>query len=450
MPLSTDAVLALAPDASSAKAARGLLAPAQWPTLGASDAALWGECQGSGAKPYQTQVDLAGPAFRCTCPSRKFPCKHGLALMLLHAEQGGRFAAGPPPAWVSEWLASRTEKEKKREEKAAEQAAPASPADALAAAEKDAKREAQRWRRIEQAAAELQRWLCDLLDRGLSTLQAGRTADFETMAARLVDGQAPGLAQRVRDAAALVGTSPDWPQRLLREFGLLQLALEGISRRATLDAAQVADLRIAAGWPIDKAELAASAQPLADTWFVLGQAIEERDDRLTERRVWLHGAASGRRALLLDHAFGGRGFERVFVTGSLFEAPLLFYPGASPLRASVVAAGEMVAAAVPPPALAAQEWHAAAQRNAANPWAPLQPLLLPQLVVAARDDQLHALCDGREFALQLGSDERWGLLAAGGGHPLTLAAEWDGHVLQPLTAWRADEVGGAAWQRGWQ
>jgi hypothetical protein len=100
--------------------------------------------------------------------------------------------------------------------------------------------------------------------------------------------------------------------------------------------------------------------------------------------------------------------------------------------------------------LAAQEWHAAAQRNAANPWAPLQPLLLPQLVVAARDDQLHALCDGREFALQLGSDERWGLLAAGGGHPLTLAAEWDGHVLQPLTAWRADEVGGAAWQRGWQ
>jgi uncharacterized Zn finger protein len=25
-------------------------------------------------------VDLSGPAFRCTCPSRKFPCKHGLAL----------------------------------------------------------------------------------------------------------------------------------------------------------------------------------------------------------------------------------------------------------------------------------------------------------------------------------------------------------------------------------
>ena len=115
MSLTMEAVLALAPDASSAKAAQGLQNPSQWPTLGASGVAVWGECQGSGSKPYQTQVDLAGPAFRCSCPSRKFPCKHGLALLMLQVQQPARFTATETPPWVAEWLASRAEKAQKQE-----------------------------------------------------------------------------------------------------------------------------------------------------------------------------------------------------------------------------------------------------------------------------------------------------------------------------------------------
>ncbi len=34
------------------------------------EAAVCGLCQGSGKNPYQTQIDLIGPAFRCSCPSR--------------------------------------------------------------------------------------------------------------------------------------------------------------------------------------------------------------------------------------------------------------------------------------------------------------------------------------------------------------------------------------------
>ena len=82
MQFSAESVLALAPDAASAKAANGLTKPGQWPLLGANAAALWGKCQGSST--YQTQVDLAGPSFRCSCPSRQFPCKHGLALLPSH------------------------------------------------------------------------------------------------------------------------------------------------------------------------------------------------------------------------------------------------------------------------------------------------------------------------------------------------------------------------------
>ena len=89
MQISAESVLALAPDAASAKAANGLTKPGQWPLLGANEAAVWGECQGSSR--YQTQVDLSGPSFRCSCPSRKFPCKHGLALLLLWAKSPALF-----------------------------------------------------------------------------------------------------------------------------------------------------------------------------------------------------------------------------------------------------------------------------------------------------------------------------------------------------------------------
>jgi uncharacterized Zn finger protein len=94
----TEQVLSLAPDASSAKAGRDLAAARKWLTLGQEGQAVWGECQGSGKSPYQTQIDLSEPAFRCTCPSRKFPCKHGLGLLLLRVDQPAAFPQQTAPA----------------------------------------------------------------------------------------------------------------------------------------------------------------------------------------------------------------------------------------------------------------------------------------------------------------------------------------------------------------
>ena len=95
-------VLALAPDPASAKAGRALATPRPWSGLGQDERAVWGLCQGSGKKPYQTQVELPEPAFKCSCPSRKFPCKHALALLLLFAEDA--VPDGQRPEWVQEWL----------------------------------------------------------------------------------------------------------------------------------------------------------------------------------------------------------------------------------------------------------------------------------------------------------------------------------------------------------
>ena len=104
--LATEAeVLAMSPDAASSKAAKGLQSISKWPSVGSDEVAVWGECQGSGSKPYQTQVDLSGPAFKCSCPSRKFPCKHGLALMLLRAAGQVPEGGAAQPEWVSNYTA---------------------------------------------------------------------------------------------------------------------------------------------------------------------------------------------------------------------------------------------------------------------------------------------------------------------------------------------------------
>src|SRR5690349_3953168 len=100
--LTTEQIIAMAPDAASVKAGRDLAAPRKWVRLGRDEQAAWGECQGSGAAPYRTQVALSEPAYACACPSRKFPCKHALGLFLLMGAQPEALEAGEAPAWVSE------------------------------------------------------------------------------------------------------------------------------------------------------------------------------------------------------------------------------------------------------------------------------------------------------------------------------------------------------------
>src|ERR1700733_14684548 len=105
--LTTEQVLALAPDPGSVKAGQGLANPSKWVSLGRGGRSVWGECQGSGKSPYRTQADLSGPAFHCSCPSRKFPCKHGLGLLLLLAANQARVPEAAAPPWVADWIAKR-------------------------------------------------------------------------------------------------------------------------------------------------------------------------------------------------------------------------------------------------------------------------------------------------------------------------------------------------------
>src|SRR3982750_1730019 len=94
--LTAEQVSTLAPDAASLAAGKKLAAGRDWSNVGHDARALWGECKGSAL--YQVRVDLSDLSAKCSCPSRKFPCKHALGLMLKAAGDASSITAATPPA----------------------------------------------------------------------------------------------------------------------------------------------------------------------------------------------------------------------------------------------------------------------------------------------------------------------------------------------------------------
>lgn len=428
MELSLDDILKLAPDDASAKAAKGLVIPAKWPLLQFNDAALWGECQGSGSKPYQVQIDKSGPAFRCSCPSRKFPCKHGLALMLLWQQDSTKFSSGEPPAWVNDWLGSRATRAEKQETKKAETAA--TEADPAAAA----KREAARRERMTAGLADLQRWLADLVHQGLATLP-GQPDIWDNMAKRMVDAQLPGIAQRLKEMARIPGRDESWPARLLLALGRLQLLIEAYAQRDQLPEALQTDLLTTLGISPGKDQVIATGEQVKDTWLVIGQAFDE-EERLWVRRVWLESSA-GKRALLIDFSHGTRQFEQGYLTGSSYLITLVFYPGSVPMRALVIDTPiKQDTDALPTTSSLDNSLGELADSLAINPWLRPLPLKISAGIPLPRGNQWILSTDQQQtIPLALDRDNAWRLIAEATGRPVTLFGEWDGELLRPLSAW---------------
>ncbi|MEZ6135925.1 MAG: SWIM zinc finger family protein [Pirellulaceae bacterium] len=106
-----------APNAAAAKNGRGLVLKRKFTSLhrAADDSLLFGYCAGSGKTPYLCSADFAvpsAPVFRCTCPSRQFPCKHALGLLYAFADENSFSVADVP-----EELSSKREKAAARSEK---------------------------------------------------------------------------------------------------------------------------------------------------------------------------------------------------------------------------------------------------------------------------------------------------------------------------------------------
>ncbi|MFE9252119.1 SWIM zinc finger family protein [Streptomyces sp. NPDC007088] len=439
-----DQVLALAPDAPSRKAGSKLGAAGPWSGTGSTDEGeVWGLCKGSGSKPYQTVVDLSGPAYKCSCPSRKFPCKHALGLLLLWSAGPSAIAAGEPPEWAGQWLSARRAK-------AAEAAAgqgqggvqgAAAPADPEAAR----KRAERRAERITAGATELEQRLSDLLRGGLAAAERSGYGMWEEAAARMVDAQAKGLASRVRELGAIPGSGPGWPVRLLEECAQLHLLVQGWLHRETLPPALAATVAGRVGLP---AAAAPDAVAERDAWLVLAQ-YDTADARLTTRRVWLHGARTGRTALLLSYGAAGRAPELALPVGLSVEALLTARPGPAQVRADLgERLGPATASTARPEGVSPQEATAAYGRALReDPWLESWPATLAAVVPAPTPSGWQLTDPASGLALPLtprsrSSSHLWRLVSLSGGHPLTVFGELGHRGFHPLAAWGAEGTPG--------
>jgi hypothetical protein len=424
-------VLALAPDAPSQRVAQALASDRAWSLTGAAEpGALWGECRGSATTPYRTVVDPSGPAYRCSCPSRKFPCKHVLALLLLWVEGSVKDDAAGPPDWAASWLTGRAAK--------ASDAQPREPAEPKNP-EMAAKRAEQREARVATGLAELDRWLCDQVRQGLAASQRAGYGHWDDIAARMVDAQAPGLAERLRALASVPHSGAGWDGRLLEEYALLRLLAVAYRRRSELPPPLRETVRSRIGFSLRQADVLADGQPVRDHWQVLARRDLDQD-RIRTRRTWLRGRKTGRYALVLSFAAAGQSLDGSLTVGTEAGADLVFYPGAVPLRALVLAQHDAVDGAAPTGDTIAGLLAGHAAALAEDPWLDGWPAVLD--VTPARSPA-PALADAAGDALPLhpGAGDCWPLFALSGGRPLTVAGEWTPRGLWPLTAW--DEGGRA-------
>ena len=442
-------VAALAPDASSLAAARRLARPGPWSDTGSTDTLVWGKCQGSGKAPYQVSVDLTEPAFRCSCPSRKLPCKHGLALLMLWVEGSGSVQdAAEAAGFAADWAAERAARATSRT------AGRAARADRAPDPTAQAKRLEERLALMTSGMDDFARWLGDLARGGTASVRSHPYAWWDTTAARLVDAQLPGLADQVRSMASDVATRSDWPDHLLAAMGRWWTVTRAWSQREAADDDAAGDLRTVIGWSVST-ESVRQRDSVTDRWTVLG-AHRTDDGRLQQQRTWLRGQASAETVQVLDFAAGGQVLPMARVVGSVLDATLARYPGRAVHRALFV--DEPVLSDARGGLAGAGSIDAAHARAAAtwgvNPWAWRVPVALEHVRATVLDGGggagraggqrgpasaaalvPAALVDEAGDALRLTEDSpAWQLLALTGGHPTDVFAELEGQRARPLSA----------------
>lgn len=192
--LTEQQILAMAPNAAAAANGRKI-AKAGFVRLEKSsdDTLFLGECTGSGKNNYITTVDFideTAPVCRCSCPSRQFPCKHGLALLFVILE-GREFGNCEIPEDIARKRAKLAGKQGSggdKPELTKEQAEKKK-----AAAERLAKNARSKKLKIQlEGLAHVEQLVVELLRNGLGTMGAASIKTYEELSKQLGDYYLPG------------------------------------------------------------------------------------------------------------------------------------------------------------------------------------------------------------------------------------------------------------------
>ena len=294
---------------------------------------------------------------------------------------------------------------------------------------------------------ELDSWLRDQVRQGLAASQRAGYLHWDDIAARMVDAQAPGLAERLRALAAVPHSGPGWDGRLLEEYGLLWLLAAACRDQGRLPQPLRDTVRSRVGFAVRQADVLASAVPVRDRWHVLARRDLE-SDRIRTRRAWLRGRRTGRAALVLSFArlasrstTRWRSGLRSTPTWLSIQGPSRCAPWSrsGAMRSPVMRSPATRDRPGPPAGTTAAGLLAGyAAALAEDPWLDTWPAVLDATPARVPRPGLRD-ADGGALPLHPGAGDCWPLFALSGGRPLTVAGEWTPRGLWPLTAW--DEGG---------
>ncbi len=446
MDWTTEQIKSLTPDASSFAAGQKLGKSGPWANSGQSERAFWGECQGSGKTPYQVRIDVREFAYRCTCPSRKLPCKHVLGLLLLAVNEAAAVPKTDEPEWIVQWLTERDGRTQKKQEKAE--------ADAVKSVDEkvQAKRAAQRQSRVNEGIEQFACWLSDVIRIGIADLDRKPLSFWDDQAKRLVDSQAPALAARLQQVGEIPGSCKDWPQRVLAELGQLALLVEAFRKIDTFDNNFQEEIRQQIGWTVDQKTLPTIGERVDDHWFHLGQSCELTAKVQTQRN-WYYGLRSRRMMLFLQFAVGkpgagyGSAYPELHVPGAVSMGEVVFWPGTSRFRGKFLGRKATNDTDWKSPLLEGATTisgflYRQAEGLAVQPWGGLIPALLADVVIQPPGESDEpsgwTVRDAENRMLPLAETNHWTLLAVSGGHPVTLFGQWDGRNLSPISVLAED------------
>lgn len=447
MSLTTEQILALAPDSNSAKAGSELAKVTSWSELGCTPLALWGFCKGSGKNPYKTQIDLSEPAFKCSCPSRKFPCKHGLALYLVYAENSALFNSTAPPDWVQSWLDNRQQRaEKLNETQETKQEAllALTPEERAKKDKSQQKRQEKREKLVNSGVELIELWLNDIAREGINTLKKKPLKEWNELVARMVDAQATGLGARIKKMSSFVHDTNknDWEMQIAAELAKLSLLTQSYRIIQNLDVDLQADIRSEVGWTIQQEDVC-QGEAILDQWHVLAH-YKQQEDKLTVRYTYLYGQKTNRLGLLLHFAAGNQPLPVAMTVGSCRQGKAYFYPSATPLRVVFNADSDVDNLIEPlnsPEQLSTlkQDIPAILENYAnilaKNPFINEYPFLLHHVMVISHANKWMIVSPDGVYALRMTSTfkNKWMLLGITGGQPIDIFGLWNGEHFLPLS-----------------
>jgi len=323
----------LSPNVAAFKAGKQLMGANNWLLLSKSDRTAWGEIKGSGKSPYQVAFDPNTLGYKCNCPSRQFPCKHSIALMLVYSQSViATNGQNEEPDWVKQWMDKRLAKAEKKEESSEIESE--SSEKNTKASEKNQKK---RYEEAQAGTAELQAWLKDMVRIGILELPQKPAKYFESMAARMIDAKAPGLAGWVKSFTKIDYDNVDeWQGEALTIIAKLHLLIKTFQNHDNLSPIWQTTVKNLVGWNQSSKELAENqeAETIKDQWLVVGQETETVDDIVVQRN-WLAGVQTGRQALILNFATRFSNFETPIIAGSIINAEVAYFPSVTPLRAII-------------------------------------------------------------------------------------------------------------------